>query len=55
MKSNLIDRARTPDEKTISLHEHDGSYFIRVDGVPLMSTRQHSSEERLAELRARFA
>jgi spermidine synthase len=47
---NLIDRTPTPDGKTISLHEHDGSYFIRVDGVPLMSTRQHTSEERLAEL-----
>jgi spermidine synthase len=47
---NLIDRTLTPDGKTISLHEHDGSYFIRVDGVPLMSTHQHASEERLAEL-----
>jgi spermidine synthase len=47
---NRVDRTLTPDGKTISLHEHDGSYFIRVDGVPLMSTRQHASEERLAEL-----
>jgi spermidine synthase len=46
----LIDRTLTPDGKTITLHEHDGSYFIRVDGVPLMSTRQHASEEKLAEL-----
>ena len=45
-----LDRAPTPDGKTISLHEHDGSYAIRVDGVPLMSTRQHTSEEKLAEL-----
>ena len=43
-------QARTPDGKTISLHEHDGSYAIRVDGIPLMSTRQHASEEKLAEL-----
>ena len=48
--SNLIDQTLAPDGKTISLHEHDGSYFIRVDGNPLMSTRQHASEERLAEL-----
>jgi spermidine synthase len=40
----------TPDGKTISLHEHDGSYAIRVDGAELMSTRQHASEERLGEL-----
>jgi spermidine synthase len=46
----LIDEAATPDGKTLSLHEHDGAYFIRVDGQPLMSTRQHTSEERLAEL-----
>jgi spermidine synthase len=46
----LIDRGLTPDGKSISLHKHDGEYAIRVDGIPLMSTRQHGSEERLAEL-----
>jgi spermidine synthase len=49
-KWTAVDQALTPDGKTISLHEHDGSYTIRVDGVPLMSTRQHASEEKLAEL-----
>jgi spermidine synthase len=49
-KWTAVDQALTPDGKTISLHEHDGSYMIQVDGVPLMSTRQHASEERLAEL-----
>lgn len=29
---------------------HDGDYTIRVDGVELMSTRVHGSEEQLAEL-----
>ena len=48
-KWTTLDQALTPDGKTISLHEHDGSYAIRVDGIPLMSTRQHASEERLAE------
>ena len=38
------------DGKTISLDEHDGSYTIRVDGAALMSTRQHGSEEKIAEL-----
>lgn len=45
----LIDRATTPDGKPLTLHEHDGEFIIRVDGVDLMSTRQHHSEERLAE------
>jgi spermidine synthase len=45
-----LDQTSTPDGKTISLHEHDGSYAIRVNGAELMSTRQHASEEKLAEL-----
>jgi len=49
-KWTTLGHALTPGGQTISLHEHDGSYAIRVDGVPLMSTRQHASEERLAEL-----
>ena len=49
-KWTTLDQALTPDGKSISLHEHDGSYAIRVDGIPLMSTRQHASEEKLAEL-----
>ena len=49
-KWTTLDRALTPDGKTISLEEHDGSYAIRVDGIPLMSTRQHASEDKLAEL-----
>jgi spermidine synthase len=49
-KWTTVDEALTPDGKTISLHEHDGSYTIRVDGAQLMSTRQHASEENLAEL-----
>ena len=49
-KWTTLDRALTPDGKTITLEEHDGSYAIRVDGIPLMSTRQHASEEKLAEL-----
>ena len=49
-KWTTVDQALTPDGKTISLHEHDGSYAIRVADIPLMSTRQHASEEKLAEL-----
>src|SRR3954469_17585223 len=34
----------------MTLYRHDDAYFIRVEGVELMSTRRHHSEERLAEL-----
>ena len=46
----LVDRALTPDGKTLSLQEHDGAWYIQVDGQMLMSTRLHTSEEQLAEL-----
>ncbi len=49
-KWNLIDATLTPDGKIVSLHEHDGTRTIRVDGSDLMSTRRHGSEEKLAEL-----
>jgi spermidine synthase len=45
-----IDTALTPDGKTISLREHDGTYTIRVDNAELMSTRRYASEVKLAEL-----
>ena len=48
--TRLLASATTPDGTAISLHEHDGAFAIRVGGVELMSTRQHHSEERLAEL-----
>ncbi|MFM7035916.1 MAG: spermidine synthase [Planctomycetia bacterium] len=48
--TRLLDRATTPDGTPITLHEHDGTLSIRVNGVELMSMRQHHSEERLAEL-----
>jgi spermidine synthase len=51
MKATILrDEATTPDGKQMTLHEHDGAFTIRVGGVELMSTRQHHSEERLAEL-----
>ena len=48
--TRLLDTAATPDGTPITLHEHDGTLSIRAGGVELMSTRQHHSEERLAEL-----
>ena len=49
-KWNLISESQTPDGSVMSLYEHDGDYSIRVGGIELMSTRQHSSEERMAEI-----
>ena len=45
-----LESTLSPDGQTVSLHEHDGSYAIRVGGTPLMSTRQSGSEEAMAEL-----
>jgi len=44
-----LGEARTPNGTLITLYRHDGSYLIRADGVELMSTRRHLSEDRLAE------
>jgi spermidine synthase len=48
--TRLLDQATTPDGTPLTLYEHDGAFTIRVGGVELMSTRQHLSEERLAQL-----
>lgn len=48
--TRLLDGATTPEGTPITLHEHDGVISIRVGGTELMSTRQHHSEERLAEV-----
>src|SRR5687768_18416080 len=45
-----LGEARTPNGAVIALYRHDGSYLIRADGVELMSTRRHLSEDRLAEV-----
>lgn len=45
-----LGEARTPDGTLIALFRHDGAYLIRADGVELMSTRRHFSEDRLAEV-----
>ena len=42
--------ARTPDGTVLELFRHDGAYLIRADGVELMSTRRHLSEDRLADV-----
>ncbi|MGV3708847.1 MAG: spermidine synthase [Gemmatimonas sp.] len=43
-----LGRAHTPDGTLLELLRHDGAYLIRADGVELMSTRRHLSEDQLA-------
>ena len=39
MKPTLtLGQTRTPDGATLTLQEHDGEYFIRLNGRSLMST-----------------
>ncbi|MDQ2667733.1 MAG: spermidine synthase [Gemmatimonadota bacterium] len=45
-----LGEARSPNGTVIALYRHDGAYLIRADGVELMSTRRHLSEDRLAEV-----
>lgn len=45
-----LGEARTPSGTVLALYRHDGAYLIRADGVELMSTRRHLSEDRLADL-----
>lgn len=41
---------RTPDGSRLTLHEHDGDYFIKLNGRQLMSSTSTTSELLLAEL-----
>src|SRR3569833_2881662 len=45
-----LGEARTPKGSRIELYRHDGSYLLRADGIELMSSRRHLSEDRLAEV-----
>ncbi len=45
-----LDETTAPDGTVLTLYRHDAAYYIRVNGVELMSTRRHASEDRLAEL-----
>lgn len=42
--------ATAPDGTSLVLFRHDGDYLIHVNGVELMSTRRHESEDLLAAL-----
>lgn len=45
-----LGEARTPDGSRLELLRHDGAYLIRANGIELMSSRRHLSEDRLAEV-----
>ncbi len=45
-----LGEAQTPNGTVLSLFRHDGAYLIKADGIELMSTRRHLSEDRLAEV-----
>jgi spermidine synthase len=46
-------QTRTPDGSVFSLHEHDGEFFLKLNGRQLMSTTATTSEIMLAELPCR--
>jgi spermidine synthase len=43
-------QALTPEGAELTLHSHDGQFFLRVNRQPLMGTNASTSEMRLAEL-----
>jgi spermidine synthase len=45
---------RTPDGSRFSLHEHDGEYFLKLNGRQLMGSNSTVSELLLADLACRF-
>lgn len=45
-----IDQTKTPDGTELVLYERDGVFAIRVNGLELMSSRSHGSEEEMAAL-----
>jgi spermidine synthase len=45
-----LGQTTTPDGSNFSLHEHDGEYFLKLNGRQLMSTTATVSELLLAEL-----
>ena len=42
--------ARTPDGGEMQLYQHDRDFSIKINGLELMNSRQHASEQELARL-----
>lgn len=43
-----LESAKTPDGTVLTLYRHDGDYYLKADGIELMTTRRHQSEDELA-------
>ncbi len=48
--TNTLATSQAPDGSTLVLQEHDGEFFMRIDGTALMSTTACASEQTMAEL-----
>lgn len=48
--TTTIATCRAPDGAPMLLQQHDGEFFLKVDGVQLMSTTATASEQLMAEL-----
>jgi len=48
--TTTLANCESPDGGKLVLQKHDGHYFLKVDGVQLMSTTASSSEQLMAEL-----
>lgn len=49
-KTETLATATAPDGTVLTLYRHDGDCYLRANGIELMSTRRHQSEEALADL-----
>ncbi|MEP6822692.1 MAG: spermine synthase, partial [Chthoniobacterales bacterium] len=49
-----LGEVKTPDGSRLTVHEHDGEYFLKLNGRQLMSTTSTSSELLLAEKACRY-
>ncbi|MEO7085619.1 MAG: hypothetical protein ABI442_01305 [Gemmatimonadaceae bacterium] len=49
-RTELLESATAPDGTSLTLHRHDGAYYLKANGGELMTTRRHASEDRLAEV-----
>jgi spermidine synthase len=51
MKPHIkLAEARTPDGGEMQLYQHDHDFSIKINGLELMTSRQHESEQELARL-----
>jgi spermidine synthase len=48
--THTLASCEAPDGSTLVLQEHDGDFFMRIDGTALMSTTACASEQTMAEL-----